>query len=104
MKLLVITGVAVHGGGVPADDLTADPSLTVGGLKEKVIAAHRAGIKTIIIPQENKKNLVKIPDEVKKDIKFKFVHHMDQVLNHALTQSNKTSKPKTSTKLSTKPK
>lgn len=58
--------------------------LRIGGLKEKSIAAHRAGSKTIIIPQQNKRDLVKIPDEIKKDIEFKPVATMDQVLKLAL--------------------
>jgi len=58
--------------------------MEIGGLKEKVIAAHRAGLKTIIIPKENKKDLVDIPKEVLKDLKFKFVSHMDEVIGVAL--------------------
>lgn len=61
-------------------------ALEIGGVKEKVIAAHRAGIKTIILPQENKKDLEDIPKEVLKDLKFKFVTHMDEVLELALTR------------------
>ncbi|MEA3355032.1 MAG: endopeptidase La [Patescibacteria group bacterium] len=57
--------------------------LEIGGVKEKVIAAHRAGIKTVIMPKINKKNLNKIPDKVKKDIDFKFVSHLDEVLKLA---------------------
>ena len=57
--------------------------LEIGGLKEKAIAAHRAGIKSIILPQGNKKDLVKVPDKVKHDIKFHFVSHLDQVLKLA---------------------
>ena len=57
--------------------------LEIGGVKEKVIAAHRAGIKTIILPKNNQKNLDKIPVKVKKDIKFKFVSHLDEVLKLA---------------------
>lgn len=59
--------------------------LEIGGLKEKAIAAHRAGLKTIIVPKENKKNLVKIPKEVKKDINFIFTEKIDEVLAVALT-------------------
>ena len=44
--------------------------LGIGGLKEKVIGAHRAGIKTIFIPKENEKDLDEIPKEIKKDLKF----------------------------------
>ncbi len=57
--------------------------LEIGGVKEKVIAAHRAGIKTVILPKNNQKNLAKIPKKVKKDISFKFVSHLDQVLSLA---------------------
>ncbi len=58
--------------------------LGIGGLKEKVLAAHRAGIKTVIAPFENKKDLVDIPKEIQKDIKFFFVKTMDEVLKIAL--------------------
>ncbi len=60
--------------------------LEIGGLKEKVIAAHRAGLKTIIVPKDNKKDLVDVPKEVTDDLEFKFVDHMDQVLDIALTR------------------
>lgn len=56
----------------------------VGGIKEKILAAHRAGLKTVILPKANKKNLVKVPKKVQKDIKFVFADHMDQVLKVAL--------------------
>ncbi|KKT77851.1 MAG: Lon protease [Parcubacteria group bacterium GW2011_GWF2_44_8] len=58
--------------------------LRIGGLKEKAIAAHRAGTKTIIIPADNQRDLVKLPDSVKKDITFKPVEKMSQVLKVAL--------------------
>ncbi|MBU0576301.1 endopeptidase La [Patescibacteria group bacterium] len=58
--------------------------LRIGGLKEKSIAAHRAGSKVVIIPQGNKRNLVDIPDQVKKDITFKPVETMDEVIKLAL--------------------
>lgn len=58
--------------------------LEVGGVKEKVIAAHRANIKTIVLPKDNKKDLEDIPKYVLKDLKFKFVNHMDEVLDTAL--------------------
>ncbi|OGH24730.1 MAG: endopeptidase La [Candidatus Levybacteria bacterium RIFCSPLOWO2_01_FULL_39_24] len=57
--------------------------MEIGGLKEKVIAAHRAGLKTIIVPKENKKDLVELPKEVLKDLTFKFVSHMDEVIGIA---------------------
>jgi len=58
--------------------------LEIGGVKEKVIAAHRVGLKTIILPKENKKDLEDIPKEVLRDLSFKFVSHMDEVLGVAL--------------------
>jgi len=58
--------------------------LEIGGIKEKVVAAHRANIKTIILPKENKKDLEDIAQYVLKDLHFVFVEHMDQVLKVAL--------------------
>ncbi len=58
--------------------------LAIGGLKEKVLAAHRAGIKTIILPRENDKDLQEIPANVRKHLRFVLVDHMDQVLAEAL--------------------
>jgi ATP-dependent Lon protease len=58
--------------------------LEIGGLKEKVLAAHRAGVKEIIIPDNNKKDLEDIPSYVLADLKFHTVKHMDEVLNIAL--------------------
>lgn len=60
--------------------------LEIGGLKEKVIAAHRAGLKTIIVPKENKKDLEDVPKEVLDDLTFKFVSNIDEVLEIALTK------------------
>lgn len=61
--------------------------LEIGGLKEKVIAAHRAGIKTVILPKDNKKDLEDVPQEVLKDLTFLFVSHMDEVLSIALAKT-----------------
>ena len=61
--------------------------LTIGGLKEKVLAANRAGIKKIIIPIDNKRDLDEIPDNVKRRLEFVFAENMDQVLEHALKRS-----------------
>ncbi len=60
--------------------------LEIGGVKEKVIAAHRAKIKTIILPKSNKKDLEDIPKKVLQNLKFIFVDHMDQVLKIALVK------------------
>ena len=58
--------------------------LTIGGIKEKILAAHRGGIKKVIVPKENEKDLKDIPSMVLKQIEIVFVEHMDEVLNHAL--------------------
>lgn len=60
--------------------------LPVGGIKEKVLAAKRAGISTVILPQKNEKDLEDIPEEVKKEIKFHFVQRMDEVIPIALQE------------------
>jgi ATP-dependent Lon protease len=61
--------------------------LPIGGLKEKILAAHRGGVKHVLIPDENVKDLVDIPKEVKKDIKVTSVNHMDEVISHATLSS-----------------
>lgn len=61
-------------------------SLEIGGLKEKSIAGHRAGLKVIIAPHDNKKDLDDIPAEVKKDVKFVFVEEVEEALKIALTE------------------
>ena len=58
--------------------------LPIGGLKEKSLSAHRSGLKTIIIPKENEKDIDDIPESVKKDLTFIPVMHLDEVLKHAL--------------------
>jgi len=63
--------------------------LPIGGLKEKLLAAHRAGIKKVLIPFENKKDLVEIPDVIKKNIEIIPVKNVDEVLKHALTKELK---------------
>ena len=58
--------------------------LPVGGVRDKVLAAHRAGIKTVILPEENRKDVQEIPDSVRKGLRLVFASHMDQVLSSAL--------------------
>jgi ATP-dependent Lon protease len=60
--------------------------LPVGGIKEKVLAAHRGGIRTIILPQRNAKDLEDVPEEVRREISFHFVRHAGEVLPLALAQ------------------
>ncbi len=59
--------------------------LEIGGVKEKTIAGHRAGLKTIILPKDNKKDLDDVPQSVKRDIKFVFAEEAEDVLKIALT-------------------
>ena len=61
--------------------------LEIGGFKEKVLAAHRAGLTTVIMPKDNAKDLEDIPKNVKKDLQFIFASHMDEVLKVALTRA-----------------
>jgi ATP-dependent Lon protease len=58
--------------------------LEIGGVKEKVLAAYRAGLRTLIMPASNEKDLRDVPDEVKKQVAFTFVQQMDEVLRIAL--------------------
>jgi ATP-dependent Lon protease len=58
--------------------------LPIGGLKEKIIAAHRGGIKKVIIPKENEKDLRDIPSSISKQLTIIPVEHLDEVLAHAL--------------------
>jgi len=60
--------------------------LPIGGLKEKSLAAHRAGIKTIIMPKDNEKDLEDIPESVRLDLRFIPVSHVDQVLDQSLVR------------------
>ncbi len=58
--------------------------MKIGGLKEKLLAAYRAGVKTVIMPKENKNDLIEIPKEIKRGLEFKFVSHADDVIKFAL--------------------
>jgi ATP-dependent Lon protease len=62
--------------------------LPIGGLKEKVLAAHRGGIKTVLIPSENEKDILEIPANVLKTVELILVDHMDGVLRRALLLSD----------------
>ena len=69
--------------------------LPIGGLKEKVLAAKQAGIKTVIAPSRNEKDLVEIPDDATEGLEFVFSDHIDQVLKRALKHSEHTIDSKT---------
>ena len=69
--------------------------LPVGGIKEKVLAAHRSGLKTVILPKRNDADLDDLPEEVKNDINFEFVETIDEVLKAALEPAPKTRRRKT---------
>ncbi|MBI3911176.1 MAG: endopeptidase La [Armatimonadetes bacterium] len=60
--------------------------LPVGGVKEKVLAAHRAGLRMVILPAENERDLEEIPEKVRSQLEFQFVNHMDEVLAFALAE------------------
>jgi ATP-dependent Lon protease len=68
--------------------------LPIGGVKEKVIAAHRAGVSTVLLPEENEKDLHDVPPEVQRDLRIVFVKTVDQVLEEALypTRSARTAR------------
>jgi ATP-dependent Lon protease len=61
--------------------------LPVGGIKEKVLAAHRSGIKKVILPKENERDLEEVPQEIREGLEFFFVDHMDQALPIALKEA-----------------
>lgn len=74
--------------------------LPIGGIKEKALAAYSHGVKTIIVPMANKKDVSEIPDEVAKKLNFIFVEHLDEVLQIALNSDTKKSTRKKKTKSS----
>ncbi|MGE0181029.1 MAG: endopeptidase La [Parvularculaceae bacterium] len=83
----VLTGVPIHKDIAMTGEISLRGRvLAIGGLKEKLLAALRAGIKTVLIPQENEKDLAEIPDNVKEGLKIIPVGRVDEVLAHALTQ------------------
>ena len=82
-----LTGKAVRHDVAMTGEITLRGTvLPVGGIKEKVIAAHREGIKKVLLPEENKRDMVDVPLRVKEDMSFVFVHHMDQVLEQELVK------------------
>ncbi|MFT5574733.1 MAG: ATP-dependent Lon protease [Bermanella sp.] len=83
----VITGIPVKSAVAMTGEITLRGEvLKIGGLKEKLLAAHRGGITTIIIPAENEPDLKEIPDDIKADLSIKPVKWIDEVLEIALVQ------------------
>nr|WP_230400423.1 endopeptidase La [Zooshikella ganghwensis] len=81
----VLTGVPVRADVAMTGEITLRGQvLPIGGLKEKLLAAHRGGIKTVIIPDENERDLKEIPDNIKQDLDIRPVKWIDQVLEVAL--------------------
>lgn len=83
----VLTGIAVRRDIAMTGEVTLRGRvLPIGGLKEKLLAALRGGLKTVLIPKENEKDLAEIPDNVKKGLEIIAVSHVDEVLSHALVE------------------
>ena len=64
--------------------------MPVGGIKEKVLAAHRAGLRRVILPERNRKDLVDVPEEIQQDMELIFVSDIAQMIDCALEPAQKT--------------
>ena len=83
----VLTGIPVHANVAMTGEITLRGEvLPIGGLKEKLLAAHRAGIKTVLIPEENRKDLVEMPKNIMAKLDIQPVRWIDQVLELALLE------------------
>ncbi|MFW6135059.1 MAG: S16 family serine protease, partial [Elusimicrobiota bacterium] len=88
----LLTSIASLFTGIPVDAKTAMTGeislrgavLQVGGIKEKIIAAHRSGIKKILLPLGNKKDICNVPEEIKKDIEFIFIENIEELIHETL--------------------
>ena len=84
----VLTGIPVRKDIAMTGEVTLrGNALAIGGLKEKLLAALRGGIKTVLIPEENEKDLPEIPDNVRQGLEIIPVSHVTEVLKHALTDT-----------------
>jgi ATP-dependent Lon protease len=82
-----LTGKAIHREvGMTGEITLRGRVLPIGGLKEKTLAAHRAGLTKIIIPKDNEKDIEDIPETIRNDLNFVIVSHVDEVLSHALVE------------------
>lgn len=94
----LFTGIRVRGDVAMTGEATLRGLvLPVGGIKEKMLAAHRAGIKRVILPERNKKDLIDVPEQAKTEMEFIFAKHMDEVLAAALEEDPMTRKVTTET-------
>lgn len=83
----VLTGIPVRGDVAMTGEISLRGQvLPIGGVREKLLAAHRANIKTVLIPKENQKDLEEIPQNVKRGLQIHLVRTVDEVLKHVLTQ------------------
>jgi ATP-dependent Lon protease len=81
----LFTGIHARGDTAMTGEITLRGLvLPVGGIKEKVLAAHRAGIKRVILPERNRKDVIDVPEQAKNELEFLFASTLDEVLHHAL--------------------
>ena len=78
--------------------------LAVGGIKEKTLAAHRAGVRTVILPKQNEKDMVDVPQQVRDDVHFIFVSEVDEVIQEVFGITRKIAKVRKKRKTSVKKK
>jgi ATP-dependent Lon protease len=84
--LSVLSGIPVHSDVAMTGEITLRGKvLPIGGVKEKLLAAHRAGIKKIILPKDNEKDLSEIPEEILKELRIELVEKVEEVFENALT-------------------
>ena len=91
----LLTGKRVRGDLAMTGEITLRGLvLPVGGIKDKVLAAQRAGIKVIILPERNRKDLIEVPENVQKDLKFKFVKRIEELLPLVFEKGGKSALPR----------
>ncbi|AKU91522.1 endopeptidase La [Vulgatibacter incomptus] len=84
----LLTGIQARGDTAMTGEITLRGQvLPVGGIKEKVLAAHRAGIKRVVLPERNRKDVVDVPDQAREELEFHFVGSLDEVLKATLDSS-----------------